>query len=66
MHGGELFVPKIPSYNIIDLVKAIDSKCRIKTIGIRPGEKVHEEMISSSDSCTLMILENIMLFCLRF
>lgn len=48
--GGELFVPKIPSYNIIDLAKAIDSKCIIKIIGIRPGEKVHEEMISSSDS----------------
>jgi UDP-N-acetylglucosamine 4,6-dehydratase len=48
--GGELFVPKIPSYNILDLAKAIDPKCNIKTIGIRPGEKVHEEMISSSDS----------------
>lgn len=48
--GGELFVPKIPSFNIIDLAKAIDSTCKIKIIGIRPGEKVHEEMISSSDS----------------
>jgi UDP-N-acetylglucosamine 4,6-dehydratase/5-epimerase len=48
--GGELFVPKIPSYNILDLAKAIDSKCKTKIIGIRPGEKVHEEMISSSDS----------------
>ena len=48
--GGELFVPKIPSYNILDLAKAIDPKCNTKIIGIRPGEKVHEEMISSSDS----------------
>ncbi len=48
--GGELFIPKIPSYNIMDLAKAIDSNCKIKIIGIRPGEKVHEEMISSSDS----------------
>jgi len=48
--GGELFVPKIPSYNIMDLAKAIDPSCKINVIGIRPGEKVHEEMISSSDS----------------
>tara|TARA_Y200000002_G_scaffold381246_1_gene394768 strand:- start:11348 stop:12337 length:990 start_codon:yes stop_codon:yes gene_type:complete len=48
--GGELFVPKIPSYNIMDLAKAVDSECSTKIIGIRPGEKVHEEMISSSDS----------------
>ena len=48
--GGELFVPKIPSYNILDLANAVDSNCEIKVIGIRPGEKVHEEMISSSDS----------------
>ena len=48
--GGELFVPKIPSYNILDLAKAVDPNCKIKVVGIRPGEKVHEEMISSSDS----------------
>ena len=48
--GGEIFVPKIPSYNIMDLAKAIDPNCKTKVIGIRPGEKVHEEMISSSDS----------------
>ena len=48
--GGELFVPKIPSYNILDLAKAIDAECNTKIVGIRPGEKVHEEMISSSDS----------------
>ena len=50
MKGGEIFVPKIPSYRIIDVVKAINPSCKIKTIGIRPGEKLHEEMITSTDS----------------
>jgi len=48
--GGEIFVPIIPSYRILDLAKAIDSKCKIKTIGIRPGEKIHEELISTVES----------------
>jgi UDP-N-acetylglucosamine 4,6-dehydratase (inverting) len=48
--GGELFVPKIPSYKILDVAKAVCSKCDIKIVGIRPGEKIHEEMITSSDS----------------
>ena len=50
MWGGEIFVPKIPSYKITDVAKAINSKAKIKIIGIRPGEKLHEEMITSSDS----------------
>ncbi len=50
MTGGEIFVPKIPSYKINDVVQAINPKNKIKYIGIRPGEKIHEEMISSSDS----------------
>jgi len=50
--GGELFVPKIPSYRITDLAEAIGPECRHPVIGIRPGEKVHEEMITSSDSFT--------------
>ena len=50
--GGEVFVPKIPSYKILDIAKAIGPKCEHKTIGIRPGEKIHEEMITSSDSFT--------------
>ena len=50
MWGGEIFVPKIPSYNVIDIPKAIVKKPKIKFIGIRPGEKLHEEMISISDS----------------
>lgn len=50
--GGELFVPKIPSYRILDVAKAIAPECEIKIVGIRPGEKIHEEMITSSDSYT--------------
>lgn len=48
--GGEIFVPKIPSYRITDVAKAIGPNCEHKVVGIRPGEKVHEEMITSSDS----------------
>jgi UDP-N-acetylglucosamine 4,6-dehydratase (inverting) len=50
MLGGEIFVPKIPSYRILDLAEAIDPACGTKIVGIRPGEKIHEEMITSSDS----------------
>jgi len=49
MKGGEIFVPKLPSYRILDLVKAIDSLKKIKIIGIRTGEKIHEELISSNE-----------------
>ncbi len=48
--GGEIFVPKIPSYKIMDLANAISLKSEKKIIGIRPGEKIHEELISQSDS----------------
>ena len=48
--GGEIFVPKIPSYKITDLAEAIGPGCKKPIIGIRPGEKIHEEMITSSDS----------------
>ncbi|MFM7723924.1 MAG: UDP-N-acetylglucosamine 4,6-dehydratase (inverting) [Bacteroidota bacterium] len=48
--GGEIFVPKIPSYRITDVAEAIGPDCEKPIIGIRPGEKIHEEMISSSDS----------------
>ena len=50
MVGGELFVPKLPSYTILDLAKAVNLKAKIKIIGIRPGEKIHEELITASDS----------------
>ena len=48
--GGEIFIPKIPSYSIMDIAKAIGPECEHKVVGIRPGEKIHEEMITSSDS----------------
>jgi UDP-N-acetylglucosamine 4,6-dehydratase (inverting) len=48
--GGELFVPKIPSYKITDVAMAIGPKCKHPIVGIRPGEKIHEEMITQSDS----------------
>ncbi|MDA8875937.1 UDP-N-acetylglucosamine 4,6-dehydratase (inverting) [bacterium] len=50
--GGELFVPKIPSYRITELAQAVGPECEHPVIGIRPGEKIHEEMITSSDSFT--------------
>jgi UDP-N-acetylglucosamine 4,6-dehydratase (inverting) len=50
--GGEIFIPKIPSYKIVDVATAICPKCKQKEVGIRPGEKIHEEMITSSDSFT--------------
>ena len=52
MKGGEVFIPKLPSYNIMQLVECMDpnKECKIKIIGKRPGEKIHEAMISSSES----------------
>lgn len=48
--GGEIFIPKIPSYKITDVAEAVAPQCQLEIIGIRPGEKIHEEMITSSDS----------------
>ena len=48
--GGELFVPKIPSYRIVDVASAIGPTCIQEEVGIRPGEKLHEEMITVSDA----------------
>jgi UDP-N-acetylglucosamine 4,6-dehydratase (inverting) len=48
--GGEIFIPKIPSYKITDVAEAVAPECMLDIIGIRPGEKIHEEMITSSDS----------------
>ena len=58
MLGGEIFIPKIPSYNIVDLAKAVSIKAKIKTIGIRPGEKLHEEMISKDESLNTIEYKN--------
>ncbi|EGQ7964061.1 TPA: UDP-N-acetylglucosamine 4,6-dehydratase (inverting) [Vibrio vulnificus] len=48
--GGEIFVPKIPSYKILDIAAAIAPECKTEVVGIRPGEKLHEEMITDTDS----------------
>ena len=58
MWGGEIFVPKIPSYKVTDLVKAISPKSKIKIVGIRPGEKKHEEMISIDESTNTIEFKN--------
>jgi UDP-N-acetylglucosamine 4,6-dehydratase len=58
MTGGELYVPKIPSMKIVDLANAVAPSAVLKEIGMRPGEKLHEEMISSDDSRRTIILEN--------
>jgi UDP-N-acetylglucosamine 4,6-dehydratase len=50
MHGGEIFVPKIPSMNIVDLARAIAPECRLEIVGIRPGEKLHETMVPEDDA----------------
>ena len=48
--GGEIFVPKIPSYKILDVAEAVAPGCKLKIVGVRPGEKLHEEMITDTDS----------------
>ena len=58
MLGGEIFIPKLKSYKINDLINAISPKAKIKYIGIRPGEKLHEEMISITDSCNTAEFKN--------
>ncbi len=50
MHGGEIFVPKVPSMNIMDLAEAIAPSCQHEVIGIRPGEKLHEVMVPADDA----------------
>ena len=47
--GGEIFVPKIPSYRITDVAEAVSPSCKKEIVGIRPGEKLHEEMITFAD-----------------
>lgn len=56
--GGEVFVPKIPSMKIVDLVKAICPECRFKIIGIRPGEKIHETLISEEEGRKTKIINS--------
>ena len=56
--GGEIYVPKLRSFRIVDLAKAINPKNKIRILGIRAGEKIHEQMISSSDSYSTVELDN--------
>ena len=58
MWGGELFIPKIPSYKILDLAKAIAPEAKQNIIGIRPGEKLHEEMITQNDALNTVEFDN--------
>ena len=58
MHGGEVFVPKIPSMKVIDLARAVAPEAKINIIGIRPGEKLHEVLISEDEARTVIELED--------
>ncbi len=58
MHGGEIFVPKIPSMSIMDLAQAIAPDCEVEYIGIRPGEKIHEVLISEDEARHTLELED--------
>jgi UDP-N-acetylglucosamine 4,6-dehydratase len=58
MCGGELFVPKIPSMNIMDLARAVAPECETKIVGVRPGEKIHELMITRDDARQTLELDN--------
>jgi UDP-N-acetylglucosamine 4,6-dehydratase len=58
MEGGELYVPRIPSMKIVDLARAVSPESELEEIGMRPGEKLHEEMISSDDSRRTVILKD--------
>ena len=57
MWGGELFIPKIPSYKILDVAKAIAPNAKYEVVGIRPGEKLHEEMITETDALNCVEFE---------
>ena len=56
--GSEIFIPKIPSYKITDVAEAIGPNCTQKIIGIRPGEKIHEDLITSSESLSTIDIGN--------
>ena len=58
MKGGEIYVKKIPSMNIVDIAKVIAPKAKLKITGIRPGEKLHEQMISLEDSYSTYEYDN--------
>lgn len=58
MHGGEVFVPKIPSMRVVDLAKAVAPDAEMEVIGIRPGEKLHEVLISEDEARTTIELDD--------
>ncbi len=58
MQGGEVFVPKIPSMNIMDLAKALAPACKVENVGIRPGEKLHEVLLSEDEARQAVELDN--------
>lgn len=58
MHGGEVFIPRIPSMNIMDIAKVVAPECRTEVIGIRPGEKLHEIMITPDDAWNTLEYSN--------
>ena len=58
MHGGEVFVPKIPTTNVMDLAQAVAPECRVEIVGIRPGEKLHEVLVSEDESREAVELED--------
>ena len=57
--GGEVFVPRIPSMKILDLAKAIDPNCTFKIMGIRPGEKLHESLVSFDEARSTKVFDGI-------
>lgn len=61
MVGGEVFVPKLPSYNILQLAKVIDPNCKVEIIGKRPGEKLHECMVNDSEAYLVLSFEKFMI-----
>ncbi len=58
MHGGEVFIPKIPSMKILDLARAVAPECAVKNIGIRPGEKLHEALIGEDEARSTVELDD--------
>ncbi len=58
MSGGEIFVPKIPSMNIMDLAAAVAPECKTEVVGIRPGEKLHEVMVPEDDARSTVELDD--------
>lgn len=64
--GGEIIIPKIPSYRILDLAKAVNPKAKLNLTGLRAGEKIHEEMISDHDSLNTIELNDKYIICPNF